>query len=64
MVTDIDGVVISVVGASNKKERVGLQLPTHILSDPLELDVAPNEEWSVRGGRVALARSVPFTPPF
>ncbi len=63
VVTGLDGVVTGVVGASSAVQTVRLQLPG--AGAPLVLTVAPNEEWAIDGGAApALARKVPFTPPF
>ena len=63
VVTDSDGVVTGVVGVSTATEEVLLRLPG--AEQPLQLAVAPNEEWAIRGDRApSLVRKVPFTPPF
>jgi len=41
---------------------VTLKLPG--VAEALELIVAPNEEWSVVDGKVAVKRTVQFTMPF
>ena len=60
--TAADGTVQRVVGAGAEASDVSLLLAG---AGAVELRVAPNEEWVVAGGVApALARRVPFTPPF
>jgi hypothetical protein len=63
IVTTLDGAVTAVVGASAAQVTVTLTLSG--ASSPLQLEVAPNEEWAIDGVKApVLARKVPFTPPF
>ena len=67
VITNEQGVVTAVVGASGVAVDVTIAIPG--LAKPLSLTVAPNDEWSVliRKGAPAqahLTRQVPFTPPF
>ena len=66
VVTNEEGVVTAVVGASRVAVDVTITIPG---LKPLSLTVAPNDEWSVliRKGAPAqahLTRQVPFTLPF
>ena len=64
VVTDFEGAVTGVVGASAATEEVQLLLPA--AGAPLKMTVAPNEEWAVDsgGGAPTLIRKVPFVAPF
>ena len=63
VVTDAEGKVTSVVGASTATQTVRLRLPGAAL--PVVITVAPNQEWAIRDGSPpALVRHVPFVRPF
>ena len=63
VITDFQGAVTRVVGASAATQQLQLALPG--AATPLALVVAPNEEWAISGAAPpVLARKTPFVAPY
>ena len=63
VITDFQGAVMRVVGASAATQQLQLALPG--AATPLALVVAPNEEWAISGAAPpVLARKTPFVAPY